>query len=292
MKKAMLICFLLLGGILSARAQDLASLGLEFKSKSREGNFTTYRFTLPEDIDISASVRSEELSLIDQERIQALVSIYRSFQFLMPSSIRILLGEERTEILLVPRSFIYKGQDLSRYMPSGIQFFYSDYLEFDFRIVVDNLFLRIKGQFFSEEEFAEKVTAAVSNPYAYLESQDPEFILKRFHEVEKRLDTLASQTLQGETALRAGLEETKALLEELNREFQLLRYALLVLNNRGFFGSIRLPSEEGIAKLIALKEQEPSLNIKEAGERLKSLGIEMTNKEIFLVFSVYFNEFN
>jgi hypothetical protein len=64
------------------------------------------------------------------------------------------------------------------------------------------------------------------------------------------------------------------------------------LNNRGFFGSIRLPSEEGIAKLVALKEQEPSLSIKEAAERLKSLGIEMTNKEIFLVFSVYFNEFN
>jgi hypothetical protein len=176
MKKALLICFLLLGGILSAWTQDLASLGLEFKSKSREGNFTTYHFTLPEDIDLSASVRSEELNRRDQERIQALVSIYRSFRFLVPSSIRILLGEQRTEILLVPRSFIYKGQDLSRYMPSGIQFFYSDYLEFDFRIVVDNLFLRIKGQFFSEEEFAEKVTAAVSNPYAYLESQDPEFI--------------------------------------------------------------------------------------------------------------------
>jgi len=156
----------------------------------------------------------------------------------------------------------------------------------------------------------------VLNPYAYIQSQDPEYILKRFQDIEGRLDRLLIEGEKIGTTVRQEIREVRdslgALKQEveasfqkssqaqqsleqkvsdLSTEFQLLRYALLVLNNRGFFGTIRLPSEAGINRLVELKKQQPKLTMDEAQEKLKAEGIEMTSKEVFLVFSVYFNEF-
>jgi hypothetical protein len=156
----------------------------------------------------------------------------------------------------------------------------------------------------------------VLNPYAYIQSQDPEYILRRFQDIEGRLDRLLNEGEKISTTIGNEIREVRnslgALRQEvessfqkssqaqqslvqkvsdLSTEFQLLRYALLVLNNRGFFGTIRLPSETGINRLVELKKQQPKLTMDEAREKLKAEGIEMTSKEVFLVFSVYFNEF-
>jgi hypothetical protein len=261
-------------------------------------------------------LQGAELGEADRERLQGILAIYQNLRILLPSSVRVIFTDERAEILVIPRSFRYKDRELSTYMPSGIQFFYTDFLEFDFRIVVENLFLRIKGQYFKEEEFAEKILAAVLNPYAYIQSQDPEYILRRFQDIEGRLDRLLNEGEKISTTIGNEIREVRnslgALRQEvessfqkssqaqqslvqkvsdLSTEFQLLRYALLVLNNRGFFGTIRLPSETGINRLVELKKQQPKLTMDEAREKLKAEGIEMTSKEVFLVFSVYFNEF-
>jgi hypothetical protein len=316
MKKIVWSMVLFVGMTALLRAQDFASFGLELKSQAKEGPNTVYQFRAPGNMDLSVSFRGTELRDVDRERLQGILSIYQDFRFLIPASVRVVLGEERAEILVIPRSFQYKDRDLAIYMPSGIQFFYTNFLEFDFRIVVENLFLRVKGQFFKEEEFAEKILSAVLNPYAYIQSQDPEYILKRFQDIEARMDRLLHEGEQVSTRLGKELQEIRDLLGSLKQdmngnfqktvqtqqsleqkvanlssEFQLLRYALLVLNNRGFFGSIRLPSEAGISRLVELKKQQPKLTMDEAREKLKAEGIEMTSKEVFLVFSVYFNEF-
>lgn len=313
-----MILFLGMGVILGAL--DYGTLGLELKSQSKEGPYTVYQFSAPGNVDLSVSFKGADLREDDQERLQGILSIYRGFRMLLPSSVRVIFTDERAEIIVIPRSFRYKDRDLSAYMPSGIQFFYTDFLEFDFRIVVENLFLRIRGQFFNEAEFAEKILSAVLNPYAYIQSQNPEYILKRFQDVEGRLDKLLMEgekisTMLGqeireardslgalrqevEASFQKSLQSQQSLQESLQKqisdlsaEFQLLRYALLVLNNRGFFGTIRLPSEAGINRLVELKKQQPKLTMDEAREKLKAEGIEMTSKEVFLVFSVYFNEF-
>lgn len=323
MKKIVWSMVLSLGMVTILCALDYATLGLQLKSQSKEGPYTVYQFRAPGNIEVSVSFKGAELKEPDQERLRGILAIYQNLRILLPSSVRVIFADERAEILVIPRSFRYKEKDLAAYMPSGIQFFYTDFLEFDFRIVVENLFLRIKGQFFKEEEFAEKILAAVLNPYAYIQSQDPEYILKRFQDIEGRLDRLLMEgekisTTVGQEirevrnslgALRQEVESSfqkssqaqQSLMEaqqslvqkvlDLSTEFQLLRYALLVLNNRGFFGTIRLPSETGINRLVELKKQQPKLTMDEAREKLKAEGIEMTSKEVFLVFSVYFNEF-
>jgi len=316
MKKIVWSMILSLGMGAFLCAQDYATLGLELKSQSKEGPYTVYQFRAPGNMDLSISFKGAELGEADRERLQGILAIYQNLRILFPSSVRVIFTDERAEILVIPRSFRYKDRELSTYMPSGIQFFYTDFLEFDFRIVVENLFLRIKGQYFKEEEFAEKILAAVLNPYAYIQSQDPEYILKRFQDIEGRLDRLLIEGEKIGTTVRQEIREVRdslgALKQEvaasfqkssqaqqsleqkvsdLSTEFQLLRYALLVLNNRGFFGTIRLPSEAGINRLVELKKQQPKLTMDEAQEKLKAEGIEMTSKEVFLVFSVYFNEF-
>ncbi|MFQ3619454.1 MAG: hypothetical protein SNJ78_00780 [Spirochaetales bacterium] len=313
---------IMLGGF-PLYGEDFSFLGLPLPSQAREGAYTVYRFKAPEEVDITIRIKGTELSNQARERLKGLFSLYSQFTMLKIASLRLSVEVDQIEIILLPRSFVYKGRDLSTYMPSGMQFTYSDYLEFDFRIVVENLFVRIKGQYFQEPEFAEKISQAVENPYLYIQSQDPEYILRRFQEIELRLDRVMGEGIKLGDTLKAQLQEIQVQIaslkqevsayqtqvgsqftqfqtqqkelqqkvETLTSEFQLLRYALLVLNNRGFFGSIRLPSEAGISRLVELKQQQPKLTMDEARERLKSEGIEMTSKEVFLVFSVYFNEF-
>ncbi len=147
MKKIVWSMGLFLGIIALLSAQDFTSLGLELKSESKEGQYAVYQFRAPGNMDLSVSFRGVELRQADQARLQGIVSIYQGFQFLIPSSVRVILTDERAEILVIPRSFRFKDRDLANYMPSGIQFFYTDFLEFDFRIVVENLFLRIRVNF-------------------------------------------------------------------------------------------------------------------------------------------------
>lgn len=316
MNKALIIAVVLAGVFAGfAEAGGFEDRGWTLVSRTQDGPLTVYNLKDSSGLPVAVALQGEPKTYHYQV-LEGLYATFSSFKFLEVSSIRIAFVNNRAEVILVPANFPYKGKNLARFMPSGIQFYYTDFLEFDFRMVVENLFLRLKGQFFTEAQFADKLFNASENPYAYIQSQDPEYIILRFQEIMRLLDALKTEGAKAEKdaaakidAIRSSLEEKVGGLqrdvenfaknqqaadervEKLTQEFVLLRYALLVLNNRGFFGSINLPSEEGVVKLVEMKKKEPGLTMKEAEARLEKAGVEMTSKEVFLVFSVYFNEF-
>jgi len=226
-----------------------------------------------------------------QESLKALIGIFRSLQRVPIASLRIAFAGEAAEIILVPRPFSHQGQELASFMPSGMQFYYDGYLEYDFRMKADNLFFRVRGQFFAEDQFLDRLAGAARNPAAFIHANDPEFVYRRLLELEKKMDDTAAWGRAALDGLERKNDGLAAESSDLEREFLLLRYALLVLHNRGFFGSIRLPSGKGIERLVEMKKGEPSLSRETAAARLRAEGIEMSSKEVFLVFSVYFNEF-
>ena len=341
MKKSLiLVPCIFLFCVFSLAAQRLEDRGFTVEGRTREGLNTVFLLRDSAGAPLSVTLRGEP-DAVKIRIIETVAEMFRSMKYVSLSSLRIIFLNNRVEIIALPKSFTYKGKDLVRYLPSGMQFYYTDYLEYDFRMVVENLFLRLKGQYFTEDQFAEKLENAALNPFLYVQSQDPEYIIRRFQEIDRALEKIGAkgtelsegiaalkkegveslgdvtrsleaanqaieaigQTLSNEIKeTRDGIEaltktmasqqkSMEARVEILEAEFMLLRYALLVLNNRGFFGSINLPSQDGIVKLVEMKKRDPALTMKEAEVRLKAEGIQMSSKEVFLVFSVYFNEF-
>lgn len=196
-------------------------------------------------------------------------------------TLKILFKDDKASIHILPSSYVLRDLDekggeeieVSQYMTSGMQFYYTTYLEYNFRMFIENLFVRIQGQFFSTELFEEKLIEAVDNPAAYIQAHDPEFIIRKL------------------TAIDMALDKQRAEYSELSENFDKVRFGLMMLHNRGWFGKINDIDQNMIAKLIELKTADSSLTMKDAAEKMKEAGMAMRKNEIFLVFAIYFNEF-
>jgi len=130
---------------------------------------------------------------------------------------RIVFDGDRASAIVIPESFTIEGRRYEEYMPSGMQFIFDDAPVFDFRMLVDNLAVRINGAFLTEEQFLVRIQRAVENPAAYIQSSDPQFLAEQIRELQRLVDTLevavqdlATEDARIEETLRSALDETRA----------------------------------------------------------------------------------
>ena len=183
-----IIALLMLTGT-SAFALDLQSSGLTVISQEEEGDRIAYEvedgegrsFTVVGDDDFSRA----QLTIITE-----LAGGFFSWQKMSISYLRIIVTGNRAEVLAVPASFEHDEVDLVQYMPSGMQFFYDGFLEYDFRLKVGTIFVRMRGQFFDEEQFSNRLVSAARDPALFVALNDPEYLIRRVQEAEEAIDTL------------------------------------------------------------------------------------------------------
>lgn len=124
---------------------------------------------------------------------------------------RIVFDENRGTAIVIPRRFSIDGTRYEEYMPSGMQFIYDEAPSFDFRMLVDNLAVRINGAYLTEEQFLARIERAVENPAAYIQSSDPQFLAQQIRELQRIVDVLEVET----AALREEGEASSARLESM-----------------------------------------------------------------------------
>jgi hypothetical protein len=150
--------------------------------------------------------------------------------------------------------------DAVPYLPSGMLFSIENgNLLYNFRIKKDTYFIRINGAYISEKVLCDKVGEAINTPQTFVQRRDPDYLLASF--------------------------------DKLNKETELLKKAIIALNNRGFFSNDGPVDDKIIAKVISLKTQNSKLSVKDIEDALKKDNIVATTKAIELIFNVYFNEF-
>ncbi|TVR85983.1 MAG: hypothetical protein EA428_14980 [Spirochaetaceae bacterium] len=214
------------------------------------------------------AVGEAEIAIVEQ-----VVNLVYGFDSMSIEELRIVVGERRVSVQVRPREFFHDGIDLGALTPAGVQFYFVDFLEYDFRMLVRGLFLRLRGQFVNEELLLERLVGAAQNPEQFLQSQNPEFMLSRIHELEQEL------------------ARTREELEHSIVERERIRNAVLVLENRSLFGSVRIPDAAAVQRLIELRQEFPGLDQDDMRARLEAEGFSISKKEVFLVYSLYFNEF-
>lgn len=307
-KKVTIITILLLCGTGILFAGAFENMGLTVLSRQVKQGQISWKI---EDRtgDTAEVVTTGEPTRSEAEVVSYVLDLFPRWDYLAVKSIRVDLTDEVAQILVVPDSFVYEGTDLAKYMPSGMQFYYQKFAEYDFRILVDDLFLRIQGQLYTEEQLCEKLKTAIENPAAYVQSHDPEYVIEQFKQVNAKIEELNQADknketeisnlkeevadLEGELAtITKAYNELKMSFDELKMAFDKTRTAMMYFHNSGFLWGPEVVPQEAIDRVVALKTERPELTRGEVAEIVKSEDVKITGRAIELVFRVYFNDFD
>lgn len=298
---AAIICLVISSALFG---QDLGNLGFNILSTGSEDEFTVVRAEDPGS-GLIVDIYYLEFNQSRMEFLRQAKNIILSWRYLVPKEIKIFFQPEQVEIRVNPESFVYQGNDYSDFIPSTVSFYYANTLEYDFRILVENITLRVRGPYFNEDQLAAKLKSAVENPVAYIQSNDPEYIVRRLGEISGDMETLKAENTDARAKI-ASLEERLELavsaLEELTESYselsdsvsdtlKNLKLGTIAVSNQGLFSSIKDFNKEAVEQAIALKTENPSFSEDELLAACKDQGIKITPKEIHIIFKVYFNEF-
>ena len=175
-------------------------------------------------------------------------------------------GNGIIDIILIPQRFSFIDANPQEFLPAGMLLQNTDVLEYKFHLVKDSIVVRIAGVLSDEERFKTLLTEAYNNPKDYMRKREPEYILKQ-------------------------LDEHEANIKKMQKEYDDQTYGLLILQNKGFFGGINVISRETVDRIVAMKKTTPLLTKEQIKTNLENNGIKISDKELKLIFSIYFNEF-
>ncbi len=235
--------------------------------------------------ELTVGLSSAELTNNQAALLKTVVDRLYDLQYAKVENLKVVFTAGRVEIVLIPSTFSYNGMDLAQFMPSGMQFYYTDFLEYDFRLRVNQYFLRFAGRYTDEKAFADRLVDVVKNPTSFLRSQDPEYMLQRLDTIEKALgdstranrETLSrvAALAQQVTKLQSQLDAADSSHDALARQMQLLEYGVMVLHNRGWlFGTIYLPDRRVVEKAIEMKKANPTWTKDELAKEPREGGVQ------------------
>ncbi|MCF7950374.1 MAG: hypothetical protein K9L57_01930 [Spirochaetaceae bacterium] len=277
---------------------DFSSRGYDLLSRERQNRQIIYQLTNADGLSFTI-VSEEEIKRPQLEQVAYFHDIFTNWNYLYISSMTYVFYEKELEINIRPKHFVYKNVDFAQYISAGIGFFHETVTTYNFRLNIDDMYPRIEGRLTTEEDLCEAILAAIKDPSEAVEPQaadlyrmsatkeDVSGVSDRIAGLEKRIDDLEAKQGELESGLQV-LEDENALLHD---HIEKIRRAILVLHNLGLFGNIHMVDRGAIALILELKAENPDIMQEEAARVLRKEGYNLSSHEIFLIFSVYFNEF-
>ncbi len=266
MKRAAVL-FIILFTATALHAYDWESKEIKVLSSDTKNGETTQKLSTPGGGEFTLRFKTE----IDEETAGLILRLnteFRKWENMKVKSLEFVKAEGKLDIIVIPESYTYNNTDFIPNMPAGMLFTYDEMLSYNFRITVENMFIRINGKFLNEKIFSDKITKAIKDPISYLTMYNPKYMLKQIFEQQKKIDQLT---------------------EKYNR----LANAVMTLHNTGFLGfGVNEIKRDLVKRVVELKRDNPQMTKKQIEEKLREEKIEAKSYEVFLILSVYFNEFD
>lgn len=221
----------------------------------------------------------------NSEDIKKIVNQFYAWEEIKIQKLKILVTPSELIIAVYPEKFQYNKTNLIPYVSSGLLFSYRDnILRYDFRIARNNIFMKLAGVFLNEKLFSKKVYEAVKDPQSFIKRRDADFFLARLDKVDEKFDRLEARIME--------LEKKNANLEnKLTQERERVNTAMMAFqNDRFMYNADKIPVNV-VKEVIRIKEENPKATIEDVSKKLKSKKIEYNDKQIEIIFAVYYNEF-
>lgn len=210
-KRMMAAVVFLLLALGAASAVDVADYGYSVLRRYEERGISYQDLQDAERRVVTVGIEGE-LTSQQASALPGLVDFFYTLRLIGVADLRVIFGADRTRVVLIPSRFSHDGIDLLPYLPSGMEFFPADQMEYEFRLRVENLFLRVAGRLINEREFASRLVQIVRQPGEYLRSQNPEYLLNQISLVQ---ETLAEAVRRVTAENQAGQARQEALARDL-----------------------------------------------------------------------------
>lgn len=219
--------------------------------------------TLKDKKNLTFKVVYQDESMLEQvaPRIIKYKNEFYGWREINFTEISFMVFDSFLEVIVMPREIIHGQNNLAAAIPAGITMVNHsdrDLMHYDFRIIKDNLFLRIEGDYVSEEELLSQLRYAYDFPRAYLQRN------------ESKVNNSRNSS--------GGIDE-KA------------RQALIYLLNEDWNGRPKSVPPETIKKVTELKANNPWMTKNQLWKEIKKEKIKITKREFELILIIYFNEF-
>ena len=173
MKKYPALLVFLVAFTVNIYAYDWTNDNVSIVNQSSDENKTELK--LKDEVGNEFSVTYyDELQAETAKNILKLKKNFYEWEHMKVDNINFIASEGALQIAVIPKKYEYKGVDYNTFMPSGMLFTYTYTLQYNFRITVERLFIRIKGDFTTENDLSKKLADAVKNPQEFVKKRDPE----------------------------------------------------------------------------------------------------------------------
>lgn len=272
MKKYITLLFVFLISV-PGLTYDWSNAGYETISEKSNGNYELVLQINSIQVSITAAEKIDDAT---SQKITEIQSKFNSWEIIKISKINYSVKKDQIDITVVPSEFIHNEVDFTDYLPVGFSFFYTAGLEYNFRIDVKNMFLKISGPYTNENDFVAKIEDAILHPLEFVRKRDSEYFLIKIEAFEKEIAQIKAESIAKE--------------EKRDAEQEVIKYNLLTLNNTGFFSGPTAVDKKVLSEVIRIKKEKPEIKITEVRDELKKLNMEAGKKEVSLIFIIYFNE--
>ncbi len=177
------------------------------------------------------------------------------------TEISFMVFDNFLEVIVMPQEIKHNNDNLATAVPAGITMVSQpdqDLMHYDFRIIKDNLFLRIDGDYLNEGELIAKLRYAFDYPLVY----------------QRRSESTVTNSGSSDT----GIDEKT-------------RQALIYLLNEDWYGRPKSVPPETIQKVVQFKQNNPWMTKSQLWKSLKKEKVKLTKREFELILIIYFNEF-
>jgi hypothetical protein len=256
MKRFIIICLMMMAAY-SLYAADWTAKSVMHDPETDRGDLKGFRddaghfFFVEDGMNVSENEAATILKMKD---------VFFSWQGVSFREIRFSVEGAVINAVVLPAEMKNETLDYIPYLPAGMFFYYqNESIQYNFRLKKDTYFIRINGAYISEKVLFDKMSEAIRTPQTFVQRRDPDYMLSQ--------------------------------IDRLNQETDMLKKAVIALNNKSFFSN-RGPIDPGtVNKVVAMKIQNPSMTVSQIEEALVKEKIKIQTSEIVLILNVYFNEF-
>ncbi len=273
-------------------AQEITEGDIEFEFIS-EDELGLYRIIIP-GMDNAVLKSASEPGRNEKTVIARFYNELSLIEGLEVKHASIIFNETGFEAVLVPEKFIIDETDYAPYLPAGLSFIHRTFTMYDFRMLKDRFFVRIRGEYFSPEDLFGKMKAAYDDPVKYIVSHNPEYIVNQLGKIDIENSSRDSSIDKLQKDLESLSESHKNLMEQhenLMEDYDKLKFAFIAAVRKGIYGSKKPVAQETIDKVLSIKKTNPSYTYAEIYTELKSQGIKISKGKVALILNTYLGDF-
>ncbi len=205
------------------------------------------------------------------DKIISLKNEFYAWHKIKVKEVNFLVIPNLLEMVIIPQEIKHNQVNLASNLPAGMMMVYDpekDLIHYDFRIMKEDLFIRIVGEYHNEDELESKICYVYDNPLEYMQ-------------------IAGNEGSDGAINLNGGNRSTGSVDIRDER----IRRALIYLNNENWNGRQKPISQETINRIVEIKQNYPDITKKQLWKMLKKDKVKLTKRELDLVLIIYFNEF-